>query len=145
MPFDQATYDRLVTMMDQNGQDAYGHALAGPKSPLGSPPPVKTLPPIPMPPPQATPQPSPGPTPAPPGLSVPPPTAEMVAANEAQHRKAYEDHLDNFLRLAANDYTAGKLNRDDLKKAASYSGTQKYPEWRHENVEHLKAIAKARE
>ncbi len=140
MPFDQATYDKLVTMMDQSGQDAYGHALAGPKSPVGTPPPVKTLPPIQAP--QATPQPSPGPTPvAPPG----PPSAEVVAANEAAHRKAYEDHLDNFLRLAANDYAAGKLNRDDLKKASSYTGIMPYAQWKNENVTHLKEIAKARE
>jgi hypothetical protein len=128
----------------------YGAMLGAPQ-PMGAPPPIKpptagpsplAPPPAPAAPPQA-PTPQAGPTPAP---AIPPQVlAAQQAQAEAKQRQAYEDHLNQFLWHAANDYASHRISRDDLKKAASYSGTQPYSEWRSENVQHLKETAKASE
>ena len=115
----------------------YG-ALLGGQSPFGSPPPVQApLPPMPTP--QA---PTPGPMAGPPPMA---PQAQQVmqhAAEQAQ-KKAFEDHMDNFLKALAADYASGKIGREDLKKGASYQGLQPYADWKKENVTHLKAAADA--
>lgn len=59
--------------------------------------------------------------------------------------KVYEAKQEAFLHALAADYAAKKISREDLKKGASYTGTQPYAEWKHENVMHLKAAAKESE
>jgi hypothetical protein len=121
----------------------YGQMLGAPQ-PMGAPPAIK---PSPVPPPVPA---GPGPSPAPgaptPQAGPPPLTPQAAAAAQAQQetaqKQAYEQHLDQFLWHAANDYANKRISRDDLKKAASYSGTQPYNEWRQENVAHIKENAK---
>ncbi len=122
----------------------YGNALSA-----MTPSPVGSAPPLPSPPPQSqSPTPKPGPTPLPPAVVSPPPAPAAPinpAIMEAAQRKAYEDHLDKFLWHAANDYAARRIGRDDLKKAAAYSGTQPYEQWKQENVAHIKEREKAKD
>lgn len=133
----------------------YGDMLK-PPSPMGTPPPVG-LPaagPTPspaMPPgpvgaaaPGPTPSPVPGPTPIPPAVLAAS-QAKQQAGQEAAQRAAYEQHLDQFLWHAAQDYAAHRIGRDDLKKAAAYTGTEPYASWRNDNIQHLKETTKAKD
>jgi hypothetical protein len=128
----------------------YGSLLA-PPSPMGSPPAMKppvagpsVMPPPPGPPPAAAPTPQAGAMPPGPTLT-PGQIAAAQTAKETAQLEAYSAQQDAFLRMAAHDYVNKRISRDDLKKAASYTGTQPYADWRNENVQHIKETAKANE
>lgn len=81
---------------------------------------------------------------SPPTLGAPPAVTPSVASPPAVDAPAaqYDAHLHKFTHEAIADFQAGKISRDDLAKAVSYSGLEPYATWKHQNVERLKALHK---
>lgn len=94
------------------------------------------------PPPNNAPPPPPSPLGAPPQDPASMPGAEPSGPAD---QATFEAHLHNFTHEAVKDFIAGKISRQDLNKATSYTGGEDYHSWKQQNTERLKSMHKHQE